>query len=36
VNGNGSLNREYAIGTRRMDRCLRYGGPEPVVLRIEL
>jgi hypothetical protein len=36
VNGNGSLDREYAIGTRRMDLCLRYGGPEPVTLGIEL
>lgn len=26
VNGGGSLEREYAIGTRRMDVCLRYGG----------
>ncbi len=25
VNGGGSLEREYAIGTRRMDVCLRYG-----------
>jgi hypothetical protein len=25
VNGGGSLEREYAIGTRRMDLCLRYG-----------
>ena len=36
VNGNGTLDREYAIGTRRMDLCLRYGGPEPVTLGIEL
>jgi hypothetical protein len=26
VNGGGSLEREYAIGSRRMDVCLRYGG----------
>ena len=26
VNGGGSLEREYAIGSRRMDLCLRYGG----------
>jgi hypothetical protein len=25
VNGGGTLEREYAIGTRRMDLCLRYG-----------
>ncbi len=25
VNGGGTLEREYAIGTRRMDMCLRYG-----------
>lgn len=25
VNGDGSLTREYAIGTRRMDVCVRYG-----------
>ena len=36
VNGNGTLDREYAIGTRRMDLCLRYGGPEPATLGIEL
>ncbi|WP_423225584.1 ATP-binding protein [Candidatus Amarolinea aalborgensis] len=36
VNGNGTLDREYAIGTRRMDLCLRYGGPQPVTLGIEL
>lgn len=36
VNGGGSLEREYAIGTRRMDLCLRYGGPEPVTLAMEL
>ena len=36
VNGNGTLEREYAIGTRRMDLCLRYGGPQPVTLGIEL
>ena len=36
VNGGGTLEREYAIGTRRMDLCLRYGGPEPVTLGIEL
>ena len=34
--GNGTLDREYAIGTRRMDLCLRYGGPEPATLGIEL
>lgn len=36
VNGGGTLAREYAIGTRRMDLCLRYGGPEPVTLGMEL
>jgi hypothetical protein len=36
VNGNGVLEREYAIGTRRMDLCMRYGGVEPVTLGIEL
>ncbi|MBP1468604.1 ATP-binding protein, partial [Candidatus Chloroploca sp. M-50] len=36
VNGNGSLDREYAIGTRRMDLCLRYGGPQPVTMGMEL
>lgn len=36
VNGNGTLDREYAIGTRRMDLCLRYGGPQPATLGIEL
>lgn len=36
VNGGGTLEREYAIGTRRMDLCLRYGGPQPVTLRMEL
>ena len=36
VNGQGTLEREYAIGTRRMDLCLRYGGPAPVVMGIEL
>ena len=36
VNGGGTLEREYAIGTRRMDLCLRYGGPQPVTLGIEL
>ena len=36
VNGNGTLDREYAIGTRRMDLCLRYGGPQPMTLGIEL
>jgi type II secretory pathway predicted ATPase ExeA len=36
VNGGGTLEREYAIGTRRMDLCLRYGGPEPVTLGMEL
>jgi hypothetical protein len=25
VNGGGTLEREYAIGTRRIDLCLRYG-----------
>jgi hypothetical protein len=33
VNGRGSLEREYAIGSDRMDLCLRYGA---VVLGIEL
>ncbi|NMF84056.1 ATP-binding protein [Nodosilinea sp. P-1105] len=33
VNGGGTLEREYAIGTDRMDLCLRYGD---VVLAIEL
>ncbi len=33
VNGGGTLEREYAIGTRRMDLCLRYG---TLVLGIEL
>ena len=33
VNGGGSLEREYAIGTRRMDVCLRYGA---LTLGIEL
>ncbi|NCC35615.1 MAG: ATP-binding protein, partial [Chloroflexia bacterium] len=36
VNGNGVLDREYAIGTRRMDLCLRYGGPQPVTMGMEL
>ena len=36
VNGGGTLEREYAIGTRRMDLCLHYGGPQPVTLGIEL
>lgn len=36
VNGGGTLDREYAIGTRRMDLCLRYGGPEPVTMGMEL
>ena len=36
VNGGGTLEREYAIGTRRMDLCLRYGGPQPVTLGMEL
>ncbi|MSP11802.1 MAG: AAA family ATPase [Chloroflexi bacterium] len=36
VNGNGTLDREYAIGTRRIDLCLCYGGPQPVTLGIEL
>ena len=36
VNGGGTLDREYAIGTRRMDLCLRYGGPEPITLGMEL
>ncbi len=36
VNGSGTLDREYAIGTRRMDLCLRYRGPQPVTLGIEL
>ncbi|BAY81471.1 hypothetical protein NIES267_09480 [Calothrix parasitica NIES-267] len=33
VNGGGSLEREYAIGSDRMDLCLRYG---KVTLGIEL
>jgi hypothetical protein len=33
VNSGGSLEREYAIGTRRMDVCLRYGA---VTLGMEL
>lgn len=33
VNGGGTLEREYAIGTNRMDLCLRYG---EVTLAIEL
>ena len=33
VNGGGTLEREYAIGSGRMDLCLRYG---PVILGIEL
>lgn len=33
VNGNGTLEREYAIGSGRMDLCLRYG---KVTLAIEL
>lgn len=33
VNGGGSLEREYAIGTDRMDLCLRYGA---IILGIEL
>ncbi|MGD1863624.1 MAG: hypothetical protein ACFB0D_03625 [Phormidesmis sp.] len=33
VNGDGTLEREYAIGTDRMDLCLRYGS---VTLGIEL
>ncbi len=36
VNGNGALDREYAIGSRRMDLCLRYGGPHPVTMGMEL
>ncbi|MBT9313985.1 AAA-like domain-containing protein [Leptothoe spongobia] len=33
VNGGGTLDREYAIGTDRMDLCLRYGS---VILAMEL
>ncbi len=33
VNGDGTLEREYAIGSGRMDLCLRYG---PVTLAMEL
>jgi hypothetical protein len=33
VNGGGTLEREYAIGSDRMDLCLRYGG---ITLGIEL
>ncbi len=29
VNGGGTLEREYAIGSGRMDLCLRYRGPDP-------
>ncbi len=36
VNGNGTLDREYAIGSRRMDLCLRYGGRQPVTMGMEL
>ncbi len=37
VNGGGTLEREYAIGSGRMDLCLRYGhGDDEVVLAIEL
>lgn len=36
VNGNGTLDRAYAIGTRRMDLCLRYGGQQPVTMGMEL
>jgi hypothetical protein len=36
VNGNGAPDREYAIGTRRMDLCLRYGGLQPVTMGMEL
>lgn len=36
VNGNGALDREYAIGSRRMDLCLRYGGSQPVTMGMEL
>jgi hypothetical protein len=36
VNGHGTLDREYAIGTRRMDLCLRYGGRQPVTMGMEL
>ncbi len=33
VNGGGTLEREYAIGSDRMDLCLRYGS---ITLGIEL
>jgi hypothetical protein len=33
INGGGTLDREYAIGSDRMDLCLRYGA---VTLGIEL
>ena len=37
VNGGGTLEREYAIGSGRMDLCLRYGhGDDEVVLGIEM
>jgi hypothetical protein len=37
VNGDGTLEREYAIGTDRMDLCLRYGrGKDQVTIGIEL
>ena len=37
VNGGGTLDREYAVGSGSMDLCLRYGhGDDEVVLGIEL
>lgn len=33
INGGGTLEREYAIGSDRMDLCLRYG---PTTLAIEI
>ena len=35
VNGGGSLEREYAIGRRRMDICLRYG-PDTVAMELKV
>lgn len=35
ANGGGSLEREYAIGSRRMDICLRYG-PDTVAMELKV
>ncbi|MCL4870561.1 MAG: AAA-like domain-containing protein [Anaerolineae bacterium] len=35
VNGGGTLEREYAIGSRRMDICLRYG-PDTLALELKV